>query len=223
MLHIVPNFTNMNTKQVTEDGIEPAIWSTVYDSIGYEKGTYTATASHVYRGFNSTNGPNIVFSRLSDEYTIENMNKRWMSRINSNNYNKLGKYQGDVKSIVNGTDIFGEYISIQLPKPVLSTSYVISHTNISSWVIAGSNDNHTFELVDIQLNYIFQPQLVNIPIQGEISDSNPPKIYNINETPLITIQNKKSYLIYKIIITEILPIERDMGFGAFINTWNLFS
>ena len=224
-MFIVPNINEMD--KVIVDHEEPAICKVIVSNHGYQNGTYIITASHVYRGMNSLYGPYHVFSRSSLP------NTGWLSRTNlkNANYDLNGVYAGLTTSSFNGTDIYGEYISISIPYQAKLCSYEIYGTNINSWILLGSNDDISFDILDTQERYFENKTIIPLPIIVMTpliisSTFEHPAYLTINMSNInITCNINQSYCFYKIIITEVLPLtvkQKINNHPVFINTLNLF-
>ena len=205
----IPNFNN-TTNTLIVDG-EPGTWSCVAtnEQYDYMNGTYTTTGSHFFTGGIIPYGSYNCFGRngvpLLSNDNIHYYGPCWESRSASNNYGDNGNYQGNTTTVVEGSNIKGEYVSITSPYGIIMKSYSLISSNYngvstpaSGWVIAGSNDNGiTYTTVDIITNH-------PLPLAG----------YN-----LFNISNTISYTTYIIIITNITS-----GTGAAnIGTWNIYS
>lgn len=175
----------------------------------YMNGTYTTIASHYYFGNMSIYGSDNCFKRSSIPPVDINgfyYGPCWQSRSASNNYNGSGVYQGSTSTVVSGTTIKGEYVTITSPYGIILKAYSLISSNFNgsslpaaSWVIAGSNDNGaTYTTVDVITN---NP----LPLGG----------YG-----LFNVSNSTSYKTYIIIITSIAT---GSSAAANIGTWNIYA
>jgi hypothetical protein len=78
-----------------------------------------------------------------------NPNSRWQSA--PQRYDPAyGLYRGTVTTTVSGTAVLGEWIQLQMPVPLVVTSYTMSSANkcLASWVLAGSADGVSWYTLD---------------------------------------------------------------------------
>jgi hypothetical protein len=205
----IPNCNN-TTNTLLVNG-EPGTWQCVATGqpFNYMNGTYTITGSHFFTGGVIPYAPYNCFGRnglpLLSGDGINYYGPCWESRSASNNYNGAGVYQGTTSTVVSGSPVLGEYVSITSPYGIILQSYSLSSSNYngvstpaSGWVIAGSNDGGiTYTTVHVVTN---NP----LPVAGY-------GIFNVSNTI--------SYTTYIIIITNITN-----GIGAAnIGTWNIYS
>ena len=205
----IPNFNN-TTNTLIVNG-EPGTWQCIAtgQQFDYMNGTYTTTGSHFFTGGVTPYGSFNCFGRnglpnLSGD-GIHYYGPCWESRSGSNNYAVNGVYQGTTSTIVSGSQVLGEYVSITSPYGIILKSYSLISSNYngvstpaSGWVIAGSNDDGmTYTTVDI---------ITNNPLP-------------LSSYGLFNVSNTISYTTYIIIITNITN-----GTGASnIGTWNIYS
>lgn len=143
-----------NIRSVNNSGIvevpSAAMTDTVtYFTTGNFTGVYYATASSTSAG----ESPWQVFNKNYGSTT----SSRWRSA--ENNYNNpygTGTYQGLTSSFTrNGNTYSGEWVQIQLPTPIILSSYTLfqsadattSPNNPNKWHILGSRDGLTWDLV----------------------------------------------------------------------------
>ena len=117
-------------------------------------------------------------------FNIKGRNKYW--DLENGLLYKSGAYIGTTKT----NDINGEWVQIKLPKQLLLTNYAlldfvnIKINFIKSWVIVGTNDNTTWDIVD--------KKNISATNQNDVVG-----LYNINS------DISKSYNTYRLIITSV--------------------
>ncbi len=123
-------------------------------------------------------------------FNIKGRNKYW--DLENGFLYKDGAYIGTTKTTTSdSTNISGEWVQITLPKQLLLTNYAlldfvnIKINFIKSWVIVGTNDNTTWDIVD--------KKSISTTNQNDVVG-----LYNIVLTNLT-----KSYKTYRLIITSV--------------------
>ena len=145
--------------------------STIFSGLAYGNGTYISSASSEYGGGTQNQSAWSAFSK----YPVVNA---WTSiyqsygqtATNPGPYGQVATYNDTTRNYsttVNGTSYTGEWLQIQLPSAIILRSYSIETWGITSasssgrspnsWVVAGSTDGSTWNLVDQQTNRIFWP------------------------------------------------------------------
>ena len=149
----IPDFTA--TANTLLDGGEPSTWQFVASSAGQADldldGAYTTTASHMYFGDATENGSYRCFQRNGP-----GAYKRWQSRTASNFYLSSGAYAGSTTTVVDGSPVKGEFVTVTAPRGIVIASYgLVSEIHDgncsppSAWVLAGSNDGGgTYTAID---------------------------------------------------------------------------
>jgi hypothetical protein len=151
--------------------ITPLKSSFTSNEIETSDGKYTVSAS-------SSNSLKLPFNI----FNIKGRNKYW--DLENGFLYKNGAYNGTTKT----NDINGEWVQITLPKQLLLTNYAlldfvnIKINFIKSWVIVGTNDNTTWDIVD--------KKNISVVNQNDVIG-----LYNTNST--------KSYNTYRLIITSV--------------------
>lgn len=144
-----------------------------------ENGSYLINSSSL----NVTgSSPYLAFNSKTD--SIET---GWSSANNLYN-STTGSYIGSVSTIVDGTVYSGEWIQVQFPSSFALRNYTVSARPNFEWeapknfIVAGSNDNNSWTLVDSRTN----------------------QIWNLStRTKTYTISNSKGYFYYRLICREI--------------------
>jgi hypothetical protein len=156
--------------------ITPLKSSFTSNEIDTSDGKYTVSAS-------SSNSSKLPFNI----FNIKGRNKYW--DLENGFLYKNGAYIGTTKtSTSESTDINGEWVQIKLPKQLLLTNYAlldfvnIKINFIKSWIIVGTNDNTTWDIVD--------KKNISVVNQNDVIG-----LYNTSST--------KSYNTYRLIITSV--------------------
>jgi len=90
------------------------------------------------------------FDKILSLYNFWNSNYEYKSNT--------GEYIGSASTNVSNTIILGAWIQLELPNPILLTSYSITslylprRTAPSSWILVGSNNNYDWNILDSQNN-----------------------------------------------------------------------
>jgi hypothetical protein len=121
-------------------------YSTTLNST-YGAGTYTVSSSSIYISTNSY----VPWKAFNKQLTSDL--QAWYAGDKVYNTSS-GNYQGLINTFVSGTYYFGEWLQIDLPKPIILKSYQIAITNtgwtLQKWYIMGSVDKVNWVLVDNQ-------------------------------------------------------------------------
>lgn len=173
--------------------------TTTISAQAYGNGTYISSASTTQAG----SFPYVSFDKANTTGGI-----RWISATSIYSLS-TGLYAGSVTSSVSGSNYSGEYLQIQLPLNIILTSYKLTSLNYTSqtfylstpntWVIAGSTNGTTWNLLDTQTSQVYSA-------------------YNVVKTFNIT--NSAAYNYYRLIATA---IQASNPYGQVeIGEWQLF-
>jgi hypothetical protein len=79
--------------------------------------------------------------------------KNWVG----SGYNTSGSYISTNKTTINDIPILGDFVQINLPNPLVLTSYILNPIQPSpkSWILCGSNDGNSFYNLDQRTNSSF--------------------------------------------------------------------
>ena len=115
--------------------------STLLTGQAYGNGTYIVTSSPITSGYDGW-------------HMFDNGNTTNTDWAQSSVYYTTTSYSGPATTTVSGSATPGDWVQIQLPLPIILTSYkvVTTHATWSAtqWVLAGSNDGTTWTRLDSQ-------------------------------------------------------------------------
>ena len=116
----------------------------------YGNGMYYISASTQYNG-NTGNQVFYLFNKVS----VTTNTDQWSCATTVYNTTS-GVYTGSVYTVVNGVNIIGEWIQIQIPNATNIVSYTLYYASgvanrmPNTWYLLGSNDGNTWYIVDIR-------------------------------------------------------------------------
>ncbi|KAI9004207.1 hypothetical protein BC832DRAFT_540326 [Gaertneriomyces semiglobifer] len=145
--------------------------STIISNQAYGNGTYVASTSSI---FSSTYQPYAVFAAGGG----------WYSEATSGYDVTTGLYAGSQTTIVNSTNIAGEWVQIQMPVGIFLTSFDISGSstyirNVRDFALVGSNDGSTFiHVLSSTISSWINGQMQTVNVQTPTT-TKPFKIYRL--------------------------------------------
>jgi hypothetical protein len=145
--------------------------STTFSGLAYGNGTYITSASSEYGGGAANQSAWAAFSKYPVTNAWTSIYQSYGSTAaNPGPYGQVATYNDTTRNYsttVNGIVYLGEWLQIRLPNTIILRSYSIEAWGITpasssgrspnSWVIAGSTDGTTWNLVDQQTNRCFWP------------------------------------------------------------------
>ena len=177
---IICTFNNMNAVQEYPPSAMNSNSTTLSNQV-YGNGQYTSSVSSLSSGqaYN-------MFDKAYHNYSTT------FSFNASNSYSSnLGSYTGTASNntVMSGQTFYGEYVTIQLPSPIVLSSYKITSgleyniRMINSGVVAGSTDGTTWNLLDTPSNVTW-------------ATSNEMKTFNVTS-------NVTPYSYYRLLATKV--------------------